>query len=131
MFDPHCPEEVAAFEREVSNYKLVKDLQGYVVPRLLLYGELDFTGAPFLALSNEGKSLAHLDVVTEGHRDGMLEAFRKLHGAGFCHGDVRLENVCCGNDGVVKILDLEELSLVTDDMVENIDREFEAVLDLL
>ena len=66
MYDPHCPDEARAFEREVSNYNLVKDLQGLVVPRLLLHGRLDFTGALFLALSNEGQSLARLEAVTEG-----------------------------------------------------------------
>lgn len=93
MFDSRQPEEVEAFKAELANYTRLSSLQGDVLPKLLQHGLLDFTGAAFLALSDEGEDLSTSGaVLDEALRSGMCGALDELHQQGACHGDVRLQN---------------------------------------
>ena len=122
LYNRHRYGYAEAFARELAAYSRLVDLQGKALPRLLLHGVFEYTGAFFLALSDEGDDLEAVVAsdpagaapdpagLSESQRSGMLTALRLMHSKGVLHGDIRLANFLSGRDGVVKAADLERAS---------------------
>ncbi len=90
MFDPRDDDTALSFVMEASMYVQLVDAYGDCVPPLLALGRLPHTGAPALALpmgEPVPKPLPQ-EVVTAAR-----VSLQTLHAAGFCHGDVRCENL--------------------------------------
>lgn len=89
--------------------RLLRRLQGTVMPLLLCHGTLYSTDAFFLALSYEGRDLASQSgAVTKQQWGQARRALQKLHSADLCHGDVRAENFVLRADGTVCVVDFEQ-----------------------
>lgn len=104
------------FNTEKKAYDLLSPLQGMIIPKL--YGEAMYDRSPALVLSAiPGTTLLELargnfpeikEAALEVAIDAALQAFVKY---GVQYIDERLDNFLLGEDGQVKIVDLEHVNL--------------------
>ncbi|MCO5568911.1 hypothetical protein L7F22_022613 [Adiantum nelumboides] len=94
------------FHNEVKAYDMLKNLQGYAVPKLLAFGSLWGHYMGFLALTLEGQvpSRRHFhsqpDLVQEART-----SLRRIHAANILHGDVALRNMILSPGGKILYID--------------------------
>jgi hypothetical protein len=111
LVDISGPDFIAdALAREVAAYATLNLLQGSVIPRV--YGYFEVWGMlRMLALEDVGDDIDGLypngAPIPPNIRAGMMNVLKRLHSAGFLHGDIARRNFCVKN-GEFYILDLED-----------------------
>jgi hypothetical protein len=95
----------AVLEDEVRAYAALRHLQGEVIPKV--YGYYEVWGMlDLLALEPVGDAIQNEVVISDTLRKKMKKALRRIHEAGYLHGDIARRNFC-QRDGKVFMVDLE------------------------
>jgi serine/threonine protein kinase len=90
------------FNREISIYRELENLQGFVIPTLIAYGNLGGL-LQVIVLENVGKSITSEQAVQK--HDEINTALQRIHEKGIVHGDLRLPNILVDEDNNVRIID--------------------------
>ena len=93
-------------DEEAKAYAALRNLQGEVISTL--YGFYHVWGIlRLLALESVGNAIPEDEEISLGLRNKMKAALRRIHDAGFVHGDVARRNFCRTERGKVFLVDLE------------------------
>lgn len=99
------PDMGELLENEASAYAALVHLQGQAIPTV--YGFYDIWGIlRLLALEPVGNPISEDEKINQTLRMKMKAALRRIHDAGFIHGDITRQNFCI-MDGKVFLVDLE------------------------
>lgn len=111
---------------EAQAYVNLQDLQGHIIPKL--YGFYSVWGIlQLLALQPVGNSISDDEEIDQALRCKMKNTLRRIHNAGFVHGDIARRNFCRMRGGDVFLVDLErcvrsQLQSQLDGEVDEVDR---------
>jgi predicted Ser/Thr protein kinase len=97
---PHILEEM---KKEVEIYKVLADIQGKYIPKLVCYGYYGGGMSFVIGTTLIGTTLR--DHITEQQKTKAIEALKAIHDHGVLHNDVREENILIGDNGNVYIID--------------------------
>lgn len=120
---PHAGDSLAD---EAHAYASLQDLQGEVIPKL--YGFYNVWGIlKLLALQPVGNNISDDEDIDQVLRKKMKEVLRRIHSAGFVHGDIARRNFCRIRGGDVFLVDLEmcvrsQNQSQLDDEMDEVDR---------
>jgi len=107
------PEEVSTLEDEASTYAALEELQGNVIPKL--YGFYEVWGIlHLLALEPVGEAIPQDAEIDQTLLGKMEDTLRRVHDAGFVHGDIARRNFCRTENGDVFLVDLERCHAADD-----------------
>jgi hypothetical protein len=99
------PDAAASLQAEARAYARLRHLQGAVIPKL--YGFYEVWGIlTLLALQPVGNSVTEDEEINVKLRGKMKQALKRIHEAGFIHGDIARRNFC-KMGGSVFLVDLE------------------------
>jgi hypothetical protein len=102
----HYPDAADLLFGEARAYAALQNLQGEVIPTL--YGFYEVWGIlRLLALEPVGNAISEEEQIDPPLRRKMKVALRRIHKAGFVHGDVAHRNVCRTESGDIFLVDLE------------------------
>ncbi|KAK2465075.1 hypothetical protein APHAL10511_002883 [Amanita phalloides] len=100
------PDAADFLVREVRAYAALERLQGIVIPKL--YGFYEVWGVlRLIALEPVGNAIPEEEQINQTLRTNMKTVLRRIHLAGFIHGDIARRNFCRRANGVVFLVDLE------------------------
>jgi len=100
------PDAANLLDDEARAYAALQNLQGEVIPRL--YGFYEVWGIlRLLALEPVGNAISEDEQIDLTLRRKMKVALRRIHNAGFVHGDVARRNFCRTESGDIFLVDLE------------------------
>jgi hypothetical protein len=100
------PDAASWLDDEARAYAALQNLQGEVIPTL--YGFYEVWGIlKLLALEPVGNAIPEDEQIDQTLREKMKAALRRIHDAGFVHGDVARRNFCRTESGEVFLVDLE------------------------
>ena len=106
------PGAVEQLDAEVRAYAALITLQGKVIPKL--YGSYMVWGIlRLIALQPVGQAIAEDEVINQELRNRMKKALRRIHDAGYVHGDVARRNFCRTESGGIFLVDLERCQPTT------------------
>jgi tRNA A-37 threonylcarbamoyl transferase component Bud32 len=100
------PNSGDALKAEMRMYASLKHLQGRVIPTLHGYYEV-WGILHLLALEPVGHAISEDRIIIDALRHKMKAALRRIHAAGYLHGDISRRNFCKKGDKVFMI-DLEQ-----------------------
>ena len=101
-------EYLDALDTEVSNYALLQNLQGAVIPQVKGYYNV-WGLLRLLALDDVGTVIPEDGPISDKTRRRMKSALSRIHSAGYVHGDIARRNFCKKGSSVF-LVDLETLA---------------------
>ncbi|KIM83425.1 hypothetical protein PILCRDRAFT_69679 [Piloderma croceum F 1598] len=100
------PDAAKLLDDEAHAYAALQNLQGQVIPTL--YGFYEVWGIlKLLALQPVGNAILEDELIDQTLREKMKAALRRIHDAGYVHGDVARRNFCRTDSGDIFLVDLE------------------------
>jgi len=120
------PDAANLLDDEAHAYAALQSLQGQVIPTL--YGFYEVWGIlKLLALQPVGNAIPEDKLIDQTLREKMKVALRRIHDAGYVHGDVARRNFCRTDSGDIFLVDLErsqrsENPSELDDEMDEVDR---------
>ncbi|CAG8704290.1 1745_t:CDS:1, partial [Ambispora gerdemannii] len=99
---PYILEEM---QKEVKIYKVLADIQGEYIPKLVCYGYYGSGMCFVIGTTLVGTMLSDHKKITERQRIKALKALKAIHDHGVLHNDIREENILLDDnaDGVYLI----------------------------
>jgi hypothetical protein len=100
------PEAGVLLYNEARAYAALESLQGQVIPKF--HGFYNMWGIlKLIALEPVGDAIPEDENIDQTLRMKMRATLRRIHGAGFVHGDITRRNFCRTESGKVFLVDLE------------------------
>ncbi|GET04664.1 kinase-like domain-containing protein [Rhizophagus clarus] len=98
------PDVLKEMKKEVEIYKVLADVQGKCIPKLICYGYYCGGMSFVIGLSIVGTPLGD-HTLTKQQKTKTLKALKKIHDHGVLHNDVREENILVDDNGDVFLID--------------------------
>jgi serine/threonine protein kinase len=93
---------LAQFNKEVSVYRKLEDLQGVCIPHLIAYGNLGGL-LQVIILEFVGRSITKGEAI--GKKLEIDNTVKQIHAKGIVHNDLRLPNILLDSQGMIRIID--------------------------
>ncbi|CAG8450055.1 3260_t:CDS:2 [Ambispora gerdemannii] len=99
---PHILEEM---QKEVEIYKILADIQGKYISKLMCYGYYSNRMSFVIGMTLVGTTLNDHKKITEWQKIKTLEALKAIYEHGILHNDIREENILVNDNGDMYVID--------------------------
>ncbi|PKK61953.1 kinase-like protein [Rhizophagus irregularis] len=96
---------VEEMKKEVEIYKILADIQGKYIPKLICYGYYGGGMSFVIGMTIVGTPLCDDHKLTKQQKAQALKALKKIHDHGILHNDIREENILVDSKGNVFLID--------------------------